>query len=65
MIKVMLKAYYLDRRTSWLEVLPLMEFAYNNNYQETIKMALYKALYGRKCKSLLHWDEIGKRDALI
>jgi len=29
--------------------LPLVEFAYNNNFQATIGMALYEALYECKC----------------
>ena len=39
-----------------------MEFAYNNNYHSSIEMAPYEALYGRKCRSPLSWDEIGKRE---
>ena len=45
-------------------MIPLIEFAYNNSYQSTIKMAPYEALYGRKCRSSLHWDDIGERDDL-
>ena len=33
----MLRAYYIDYKTLWHEVLPLVEFAYNNSYQATIK----------------------------
>jgi len=29
--------------------MPLAEFAYNNSYLARIQMALYEALYGRKC----------------
>lgn len=47
-------ACYLDRGMSWIEVLLFMEFAYNNNYQTTIKKALYEAFYGKKYKSPLH-----------
>ena len=48
---------------TWLQwylesTLPLIEFSYNNSYQETIGVAPYKALYGRKCRSPLHWYEI-------
>ena len=28
-----------------------MEFAYNNSYQSSIGMALYEALYGRRCRT--------------
>ncbi|KAA3477531.1 polyprotein [Gossypium australe] len=31
--------------------LSLIEFAYNNSFQTSIKMAPYEALYGRKCRS--------------
>lgn len=47
-----------------MKKLPLIKFAYNNNYHETIKMVIYKALYDRKCRSPLHWDEIGEKDTL-
>nr|CAD1818072.1 unnamed protein product [Ananas comosus var. bracteatus] len=33
-------------------------------YQASIKMAPFEALYGRKCRSLLHWSEVGERLAL-
>jgi len=42
----------------------LAEFAYINSVQETIGMTPYEALYGRKCRSLLYWDEVGERQIL-
>ena len=39
----------------------LVDFAYNNNYQANIGMTPYEALYGRKCKILICWDEVGER----
>ena len=41
--------------------LSLVEFAYNNNYQASIGKAPYEALYGRKCRTPLCWDEVGER----
>ena len=38
-----------------------MEFAYNNSYQSSIEMTPYGALYGRKCRTPLCWDEVGER----
>ena len=38
-----------------------MEFAYNNSYQASIGMAPYEALYGRKCRTPVCWDEVGER----
>nr|GEV19383.1 retrovirus-related Pol polyprotein from transposon TNT 1-94 [Tanacetum cinerariifolium] len=39
--------------------LPLVEFAYNNNYNTSIKAALFEALYNRKCRSAIYWVEVG------
>ena len=38
--------------------LSLVEFTYNNNYQASIGMAPYEAMYGRKCRTLICWDEV-------
>ena len=54
----------LEFKGSWDRYLPLMEFAYNNSYQSSIEMAPYEALYGRKCRTPLCWDEVGKRKLL-
>ncbi|TYK14931.1 DNA/RNA polymerases superfamily protein [Cucumis melo var. makuwa] len=43
---------------SWDTHLPLMEFAYNNNYQSSISMAPYEALYGRPCRTPVCWNEV-------
>ena len=50
----------LDFKGSWDRHLPLMEFAYNNSYQSSIEMVPYEALYGRKCRTPLCWDEVGE-----
>jgi hypothetical protein len=41
---------------SWEDHLALVEFAYNNNYLASIKMAPYGVLYGRKCIFPLCWE---------
>ena len=41
--------------------LHLTEFSYNNSYQTSIKMAPFEAIYGRRCRSPLCWDEVGER----
>ena len=45
----------------WDQCLPLAEFSYNNSYQESIKMAPFEALYGRRCRTPLNWSEAGER----
>ncbi|XP_056850592.1 uncharacterized protein LOC108827423 [Raphanus sativus] len=57
----MLRACVLDWGGSWAKYLPLAEFAYNNNYHSSIKMAPYEALYGRPCRTPLCWTEVGER----
>ena len=56
----MLRACVLDHKGSWEEHLPLVEFAYNNSYQASIRMVPYEALYGRPCRSPLGWTEVEK-----
>uniref|UniRef100_A0A2N9GV60 RNA-directed DNA polymerase n=1 Tax=Fagus sylvatica TaxID=28930 RepID=A0A2N9GV60_FAGSY len=57
----MLRACVLDLKGSWANHLCLVEFAYNNSFQSSIGMAPYEALYGRKCRSLICWDEVGAK----
>ena len=59
-----LRACVLDLKGSWASHLPLVEFAYNNSYHSSIKAAPYKALYGRRCRSPICWDEVGERKIL-
>ena len=56
----MLRACVLDLKGSWEEHLPLVEFTYNNSYQASIQMAPYEAFYGRPCRSLICWTEVGE-----
>jgi RNA recognition motif-containing protein len=57
----MLRACVLFFKGSWESWLPLVEFAYNNSYQKSIKIAPFKALYGRKCRTPLNWIKPGER----
>ena len=60
MLEDMLRGYVLDFPGSWDRYIPLMEFAYNNNYLSSIGMALYEALYGRRCRTPICWTELDK-----
>ena len=57
----MLQECVLDFKGSWEEHFPLVEFSYNNSYQESIQMTPYEALYGRPCRSPVCWTEVGER----
>jgi transposase InsO family protein len=57
----MLRACALKHGGSWDKSLPYAEFSYNNGYQVSLKMSPFEALYGRKCRTPLYWDQIGER----
>ncbi|GJR21432.1 putative reverse transcriptase domain-containing protein [Tanacetum coccineum] len=57
----MLRACVIHFGGSWDTHLPLVEFSYNNSYYTSIKCALFKVLYGRKCRSPLCWLEARDR----
>lgn len=56
----LLRACVLDSQDSWDELLPLVEFTYNNSYHASIGMAPYEALYGRRCRTPLCWFQNGE-----
>jgi len=43
----LLRTCVLDHLGTWSDMLPLVEFTYNNSYHSSIGMAPYEALYGR------------------
>jgi hypothetical protein len=46
---------------SWDKNLQWAEFSYNKSYQESLKMAPFKALYGQQCRTPLNWIEPGEK----
>ena len=60
----MLRACVIKQGKGWDKYLPLVEFAYNNNYHSSIKMVPYKSLYGTKCRSPLYCFEVGEKNLL-
>jgi hypothetical protein len=57
----MLRACALRNNQSWDKNLPYAEFSYNNSYQASLKMAPFEALYGKKCRTPLFWNQVGER----
>ncbi|GJW46247.1 hypothetical protein Tco_0077893 [Tanacetum coccineum] len=49
---------YIDPEHKDLQT-PTFEFSYNNSYHTSIKAAVFEALYGQKCRSLVCWAEVG------
>ena len=60
----MLRVCVVDFKGNWDDYLPLIEFSYNNSFHASIGMPPFEALYGRKCRSPLYWDEVGERKIL-
>ncbi|KAI3813854.1 hypothetical protein L1987_18589 [Smallanthus sonchifolius] len=56
----MLRACVIDFGSNWDSHLSLIEFSYKNRYHTSINMAPFEALYGRKCRSPICWNEIGE-----
>jgi hypothetical protein len=57
LLEDMLRACALKHGRSWDKSLPYAEFSYNNSYQASLKMAPFETLYGRKCRTLLYWNQ--------
>jgi hypothetical protein len=57
----MLRACALQYDKNWDKCLSLAEFAYNNSYQTSLKMAPFEELYGCRCRTTLSWSQTGER----
>ena len=55
-----MRACALTHGGSWDKSLPYAEFSYNNSYQASLKMSPFEALYGRKCRTPLYWNQTGE-----
>ncbi|WVZ69530.1 hypothetical protein U9M48_018303 [Paspalum notatum var. saurae] len=47
--------------TSWDKSLPYAEFSYNNSYQASLKKSPFEALYSRRCRTPLFWNQTGEK----
>jgi hypothetical protein len=57
----MLRMHVMYHPKKWEDYLPLIDFSYNNDYQESLKMIHFEALYGRQCKIPISWDNLVDR----
>jgi hypothetical protein len=60
-VEDMLRAWFVHFDKTWDKCLASTEFAYNNSYQASLKMAPFEALYGRRCRTPLNWSQAGER----
>ena len=59
----MLRSCIMEFKGNWDEYLLLVEFVYNS-YQSSIDMAPYEALYGRRYRTPICWDDVDERKLL-
>ncbi|XP_012448827.1 uncharacterized protein LOC105772019 [Gossypium raimondii] len=57
----MLRRCVLEFTRRWECYLPLTKFTYNNNYQASIQMAPFEALYGRRCRTPMYWSKLDEK----
>lgn len=50
--------YVIHQQREWEEYLPLVEFAYNNGYQKSLRMSPFEAFYGWSCNTPISWSDL-------
>ena len=56
MLEYMLIMYMMDKPSRWEDYLHLVEFTYNNGHQASLGMSLFEVMYGRRCRSMVSWE---------
>eukprot|EP00253_Pinus_taeda_P024735 PITA_24735 len=56
-LEYMLRMYVMHQQRKWKEYLPLVEFTYNNSYQESLRMSRFEVLYGQSCYTPISWSD--------
>jgi hypothetical protein len=52
----MLRMHVMHQPRKWEDYLRLVEFAYNNGYQASLKMSPFEVLYVRPCNTPISWS---------
>ena len=55
-LEYMLRMHVMHQPKKWEDYLTLVEFAYNNGYQASLKMSPFEVLYGRPCNTPISWS---------
>ena len=63
-LKDMISMYVMEKPSKWEDYLHFVEFAYNNGQQASLGMSPYEALYGRRCRTPMTWDNLVNRIVL-
>ena len=57
-LEYMLHMYVMDKPSKWEEYLHLVEFSYKNGKHVLLGMSPFEALYGRRCRTPVAWDNL-------
>jgi len=57
--------YIMHEQRKWEEYVPLVEFAYNNGYQESVRMSPFVALYGWTFSTPISWSDLVNRVLIV
>ncbi|WVZ75607.1 hypothetical protein U9M48_023645 [Paspalum notatum var. saurae] len=57
----MLRACAIQYGTSWDKCLPYAKFSYNNSYQASLKKSPFEALYSKRYRTPLFWNQNGEK----
>jgi hypothetical protein len=60
-IEDMIRMYMMEKPSKWEYYLHLVEFAYNNGSQASLKMSPFETLYGINCNTPISWDNLTDR----
>jgi hypothetical protein len=63
-IEDMLRMYVMDKPSKQEYYLHLVEFSYNNGYQDSLRMIPFEVLYDMKCDTPVSWDNLVDRVVL-
>jgi hypothetical protein len=55
-IEDMLIMHVIDKPSKWEDYLHLVEFSFNNGYQDSLNMIPFEAQYAKKCNTPMTWD---------
>ena len=53
-----MRKYFMHQQWKWEEYLPLVEFAYNNCYHESLMMSLFEEINGKNHNTPINWSDL-------
>jgi len=51
----------MHQQRRWEDYISLVQFSYNNGYQDSLRRILFEALYGQSCNTPISWSDLVNR----